>query len=653
MSYALSKLPALASAGLKEEYAFLTSNSLNSFAAMRRRFFKWLNESNPGRCFKVVIKFAGVILFGAMVFYADDGQYFGDKYKFMANEEFNARTFVDALYFASVISTSVGYGHLLRPVTDSAKCFLIFYFFFSTIFMGGLVAEVVDIYVNGYIGGNIINTLIDSTTYVHTSDFDRDGRVTEAEYVLFKLQQMLKVDTSTIDRLYDRYHKLDVGGRGMLDVGIDIPSAAQAQELQRIKLETGCNKTIVQMWQEIQRKLDNDGAPLDSSLCAIWRKIRLRQQRAPALKPLRKRDQVHLKITRIHDFWWSRQLWAMAAVDIAKSACLFVFVYCGLAYYLLAHREGMHPVDGLYFLVATVTTVGFGDFAPTTQETRACAIVLVPIGLVVFSIVLSFISASATAKVPKAVENKYSMQDEWASTALQSAFRGMRARALNLNPSMANRSVVKSNDSDSQYFGILRKYYGDISLAKDAMSQCFHAFVDTPTGQCFNLLFKLAAVVTIGAIFFKLYPEEEALGLTWVDAFYLAVQTSTTVGYGDITMTSTGGKVFMSFYMLFSTVVVGKVLGGFVDLYVNGFVGARIDDLLLESTTWVHKADGYGNGQVSESNYILFKLQQMQKLDSQMLDRLIDRYHELDVDGSGYLNVGVEIPSAAQVTFQT
>jgi hypothetical protein len=163
----------------------------------------------------------------------------------------------------------------------------------------------------------------------------------------------------------------------------------------------------------------------------------------------------------------------------------------------------------------------------------------------------------------------------------------------------------------------------------------------------------LAAVVTIGAIFFKLYPEEEALGLTWVDAFYLAVQTSTTVGYGDITMTSTGGKVFMSFYMLFSTVVVGKVLGGFVDLYVNGFVGARIDDLLLESTTWVHKADGYGNGQVSESNYILFKLQQMQKLDSQMLDRLIDRYHELDVDGSGYLNVGVEIPSAAQVTFQT
>jgi hypothetical protein len=54
---------------------------------------------------------------------------------------------------------------------------------------------------------------------------------------------------------------------------------------------------------------------------------------------------------------------------------------------------------------------------------------------------------------------------------------------------------------------------------------------------------------------------------------------------------------------------------------------------------------------VSESNYILFKLQQMQKLDSQMLDRLIDRYHELDVDGSGYLNVGVEIPSAAQVTF--
>jgi hypothetical protein len=82
---------------------------------------------------------------------------------------------------------------------------------------------------------------------------------------------------------------------------------------------------------------------------------------------------------------------------------------------------------------------------------------------------------------------------------------------------------------------------------------------------------------------------------------------------------------------------------------VNGYFGTRINDTLLSSTTWVHKADVDGDGQVSQSDFILFKLQQMQKLDYQMLDRLIDRYHELDIDGNGYLTVGDEIPSGSQV----
>lgn len=82
---------------------------------------------------------------------------------------------------------------------------------------------------------------------------------------------------------------------------------------------------------------------------------------------------------------------------------------------------------------------------------------------------------------------------------------------------------------------------------------------------------------------------------------------------------------------------------------MNGYFGMRINDILISSTIWVHKADIDGDGKVTQPDFILFKLQQMQQVDSQILDRLIDRYNELDTDGSGFLTLGNEIPSEFQV----
>jgi hypothetical protein len=63
--------------------------------------------------------------------------------------------------------------------------------------------------------------LSDSTTWVHKADLDGDGKVTEADYVLFKLQQMQKVDRDMLDRLIDRFEDLDLGG-DVRDLGGDV-----------------------------------------------------------------------------------------------------------------------------------------------------------------------------------------------------------------------------------------------------------------------------------------------------------------------------------------------------------------------------------------------------------------------------------------------
>jgi hypothetical protein len=65
------------------------------------------------------------------------------------------------------------------------------------------------------------------------------------------------------------------------------------------------------------------------------------------------------------------------------------------------------------------------------------------------------------------------------------------------------------------------------------------------------LLLKLAVVVAAGACFFKFYPvEQDRLNLSWIEAFYVSIQTVTSVGYGDITLTSVGGKFFMICFMI-------------------------------------------------------------------------------------------------------
>ena len=156
-------------------------------------------------------------------------------------------------------------------------------------------------------------------------------------------------------------------------------------------------------------------------------------------------------------------------------------------------------------------------------------------------------------------------------------------------------------------------------------------FNDTAAGKCVHLLFKLIVVVLIGAVFFMTYADEaDELELTWVDAIYFGVRpnavdtvhasegetalssgscgccpsvdlmlcsrfievnltrlsngsfaramprggavwqvvTSTSIGYGDITPVSEGGRIFLCFYMLFSTVLTAGILGEFIDVYV-------------------------------------------------------------------------------------
>lgn len=155
------------------------------------------------------------------------------------------------------------------------------------------------------------------------------------------------------------------------------------------------------------------------------------------------------------------------------------------------------------------------------------------------------------------------------------------------------------------------------------------------------------------------------------------------VGYGDIYPLSDEGRAFFAVYMLVASVIVADLIGKCIEIYVQDIVGEGINQKVISSTIWVHKSDLNRNGDCTEADYvgyiinsrpssqkaipllpstaqtfpvgcrksqILFKLQQLQKLDTATLSRLVDRFAELDGGGAkGELMIGQEIPSAEQV----
>lgn len=77
-----------------------------------------------------------------------------------------------------------------------------------------------------------------------------------------------------------------------------------------------------------------------------------------------------------------------------------------------------------------------------------------------------------------------------------------------------------------------------------------------------------AATLTGGAVFYHFVEK-----LDWLDAFYFATITLTTVGYGDITPQTTEGKLFTMFYVLAGI----GILATFANLFLkNSYVRRQV-----------------------------------------------------------------------------
>jgi len=237
-------------------------------------------------------------------------------------------------------------------------------------------------------------------------------------------------------------------------------------------------------------------------------------------------------------------------------------------------------------------TFVFRDIAPENQVSRAISIFAIPFGLVIIGLLLSYSFASKNGKTlvikpdVAAEANKVSEFNE----ILEKIKKKSEAMDVNEDGKLSKAEMIAAStqlnltaEEASELFDKLdEKKQG--YLERKVLKQ---PFFQTISGQCFILLVRLYIPILIGALFFKLFPPEakEESDLTWIDAVYFATVTSTSVGFGDITPQTDWGRGFLIFYMLWSTVVVGGVLGDFIELYIADVVGEGIFADIIDSTT--------------------------------------------------------------------
>jgi len=562
-------------------------------------------------------------------------RYFDRERELQKKEADTDMTWIDAFFFSVVTTTTVGYGHIISAHSDGAKWFFTLYFLLSTTATGKIIGDLSALYYNQVLY-EIRSKIIDSTVYVHTSDLGgvTEGHLAQSDYVLFKLQQMQAVDVDMLHRLCNRFHQLDEDRTGFLTIGKNIPSAQQVKEMQK-DVDEGRFKTLTDAWVYMKPKVP--------SVHALETPVRPK------------------KVTDCSDFAWSRSLFKEKASALTNTVLKMTFVYFALGYLTMASLDpsianGNWGSDkGWYFISATISTVGLGDFAPETQLTRGFAIVMMPFGIVILSQFIGAIKMTQASNEPV-------VKPDTNSAVLIEAKRIFDALGVDGSKSLSRNEFKSGAEQAGMTVAEATKLFDELDTNKNGMIEWNEiaarergSWQDTTWGRFAIIIFKVYLTIFVGALFFMTFTHEvDELDLSWINALYLGTVISTSVGYGDIVPRTYGGRLFLTFYFIAATVIIGTALGDLIDLYINGIVGEDITRQIIASTTWVHKADitdpaWAKHGKISEADYCVFKLLQLQKVDEDVLAELIDRFFELDGLNSGTLVIGTEVPSAAQV----
>ncbi len=246
--------------------------------------------------------------------------------------------------------------------------------------------------------------------------------------------------------------------------------------------------------------------------------------------------------------------------------------------------EGWNVYDASYFCVVTLTTVGYGDLSPSTALSKLFVIYYVVVSIAIVSSYLAYFVGLLIDK-----------QEEL-------LLRRMIA------PDASGASFLSNNDylDTSDYGGLVHS----VGL--------------------------LILVIIFGSCIFA-----RLEGYSALDAVYATVISATTVGFGDLTPHHANTKVWMTAWLVFSTIAVAKVVADFTEARVKAKQRAltrRVLTATLDREV-LTQLDDNRDGRVEWGEFLGAMLVSCGKITREELDTFRCRFNQLDTDGDCVIDV--------------
>ena len=272
------------------------------------------------------------------------------------------------------------------------------------------------------------------------------------------------------------------------------------------------------------------------------------------------------------------------------SAAIMMGLYILWAVLFYGWAEKWSAVDSIYFAAVTMSTVGYGDLSPSDNATSE----MVTVVFIFFGIVAVFGEVSSCITM-----------------LLHPFFRCCRDFGDRLFP---QKTIDLDGDGGSD-FKVPRGpliYYTKNLLAP---------FVVIFLGQ--NLW-------AIG------YWQLE--GWSYRRAWYHCMTTMTTVGYGDCSIKTNGGKLYATFHLIFSVSLLGSLISEIFQLMAKRENQLKRVELLKKrlDPELIRSLDTDGGG-LDKAEFVLGMLYKLDLVNEEDAAPYIKQFHQLDVDGSGVL----------------
>ncbi|XP_058080983.1 two-pore potassium channel 1-like [Magnolia sinica] len=240
-------------------------------------------------------------------------------------------------------------------------------------------------------------------------------------------------------------------------------------------------------------------------------------------------------------------------------------------------------LDAVYFCIVTMTTVGYGDLVPNSVTTKLLACAFVFTGMALVGLILS-----------KSADYLVEKQEM------------LLVKALHIHQHVGMTDIMKEIETKRVRYKFLM------------------------------VTVLLVLLIIVGTVFLSTIE-----GLNLVDSFYCVCSTITTLGYGDKSFSSEGGRIFAIFWILTSTICVAQFFLYLAELNTEHRQQALVKFVLTRRMTTLdlEAADLDDDGVVSSAEFIIYKLKEMGKISQEDITLVMEEFEDLDVDQSGTLSV--------------